>query len=375
MNLKMMRSLSFGGLVWASCLVVGCSKSAPDEGKASGGTGNQHDSGLGGGATSGGSSSGGGSNTGGQASGGAATGGTASGGSATGGTASGGAATGGSSTGGGDGDPSGDPSVSTEFLDLSNWGQRDDSDGGSISIVPHAAATDNSVLQLTYPGNPALGPGDNPGPAHAVEVFTNQTLHYGRYEMSVRFASCADDEELVNGIFTYFNDGSDENENGIADNSEIDYEVLCGEPHLLWLTVWTDYGYNADLETEEFRKTTRVIDMRNGSYQQTPVGSEDQYGVGPGGTISGISETDFPNPDRFYDIAFEWQPTYVRYTIRLGDQEVELWKLEGAERVPQRPGQFMLNLWHANTHWLKGGAADYPKAEAQMLVDWVKIWQ
>jgi hypothetical protein len=188
----------------------------------------------------------------------------------------------------------------------------------------------------------------------------------------VRFASCAADEELVNGIFTYFNDGSDQNGNGIGDNSEIDIELLCGEPQLLWLTVWTDYQTNPSVA---FRKTTRVIDMRNGNYHQTRAGMEGVYDVAPGGRLPGITETDFPNPNRFYVLGFDWQPSYVRYYATLGGSEVELFRLDGSARVPQRPGRFLLNLWHAHVHWMKGGAADYPKVSTTMHVDWVRIWQ
>jgi beta-glucanase (GH16 family) len=247
-------------------------------------------------------------------------------------------------------------------------------DGASIGVVSHPSSEDNAVLALHYPGNPALGADDFRNPAYAVEVATpsDTPLHYGRYEVSVRFASCAADEELVNGIFTYFNDGSDENGNGIGDNSEIDIELLCGEPHLLWLTVWTDYESSP---TTAFRKTTRVIDMRTGNYHQTRPGMEGQYDVAPAGNLAAVRETDFPNPDRFYVLGFDWQPGYVRYYAVLGGTEVELFNLEGMNRVPQRPSRFLLNLWHAHVHWLKGGSADYPEASSTMHVDSVRIWQ
>jgi hypothetical protein len=35
----------------------------------------------------------------------------------------------------------------------------------------------------------------------------------------------------------------------------------------------------------------------------------------------------------------------------------------------------LLNLWHAPTHWMKGGPANYPAADGTMLVDWVRVWQ
>jgi hypothetical protein len=317
----------------------------------------------------------GGTATGGQA-GATATGGTATGGqagaTATGGTSTGGAAGEAATTGGAAGTGgSAAPVFSTDFLNLDGWGQRTSNPGGgSITVVPSAASDDNSALELMFPGDPALGSADRASPSNATEVDSNQSFLYGRFEISVRFASCASGEEVVNGIFTYFNDGSDLNTNGMADNSEIDIELLCGEPQYLSLTVWRDYTDDAN-----FYKNSRVIDMRDGSYDQTADGEEGVYGLGVSGAVPGVALADFPNPNVFYHLGFEWRSTYVRYFIVIGGTEVELWRLEKAGSIPQRQAQFLLNVWHTTSHWMTGGAADYPAADATMLVDWVRIWE
>lgn len=294
------------------------------------------------------------------------------GGSASGGAASSGGASGGSGGSGGEASP---PSIQVDF----------DSDEG-FAIVPKTAlipgatgtrvedahAEDNAALRLFIPGDPALGSGDYVGPgAHAIEASIDGSRQlYGRYEMRVRFPICASDEELVTGLFTYFNDGSDADANGIADNSEIDIEHLCGDPEYLWFSVWTDYQ-GAPVET--FRRTTRVVNMRTGSALETPKG-HDRYGdLSPAPAVD-VALADFPNPDAYYQLGFEWRADFVRYYLVHEGREIELWRLEGAAYVPQREAIFLLNLWHPAEHWWSGGAADFPSNDAALHVDWVKLW-
>ncbi len=352
------RALLAGGLFTSACLlVVGCTESSDD------GT---NENASGGQSSAGGASAGGTAATGGASSGGSGAG------AATGGSASGGNPSGGSSSGGAPSTPS---VVDSPFTSLEGWSVAPKGSlipGATATIEDDGAASDGSVLSLTVPGNEALVGADYAGPgAHAIEVVADAAAQlYGRYELNVRFASCASDEELVNGLFTYFNDGSDADGDDIADNSEIDIELLCGEPQFLFLTVWTDYE-----DDTHFRKSTRIINMRTGQYSDSPKGASDYEGIVPAGSISGLSITDFPDENTFYHLGFEWRETFVRYFLVTESGEVELWKLEGKDYVPQRPAKFLMNLWHSTSHWNSGGAADYPANDASLLVDWVKIWE
>ena len=79
--------------------------------------------------------------------------------------------------------------------------------------------------------------------------------------------------------------------------------------------------------------------------------------------------------DAFYTMGFECRASFVRYYIRLNGKEVDLFTIDDPSRVPQRPGQYLLNIWHANGHWTNGQSADYPANDSSMTVDWVKIWR
>jgi hypothetical protein len=65
----------------------------------------------------------------------------------------------------------------------------------------------------------------------------------------------------------------------------------------------------------------------------------------------------------------------VRYFAAVDGQDLTLWELTGAARMPGLPGAVMFNVWHPAEHWFGGGAPpDYPAQDATMLVDWVRYW-
>ena len=238
---------------------------------------------------------------------------------------------------------------------------------GTITFGAESGAAD--VVRLVLPGVPDQGPDYHVSPAWAVEIGTSDPVHFGTYRTRVSLAACAATEEVVSGIFVYQN-GGDGNANGIVDNTEIDYEILCGEPHYLWLTVWTDYDEAA------FLKTSRVIDTRTGEYYQTPPGAEGTYDLSetPVGTLAEAALPGFPAPGAFYEIGFDWRPDRIRYFMVIEGSEVTLWDLEEAARIPQNEASFLINVWHSSSHWMAGGDADYPASEAIVEVDWLRYW-
>jgi hypothetical protein len=270
---------------------------------------------------------------------------------------------------GGDGDgDAGDADIYDPFTSLARWSQFVRSPGGSLSIGSHGQSDDGSVASLSIPGRPDLGANDWASPGSASELVFNEQFLYGKFETRVRFASCAAHEEVVNGIFTYFR-GGDENENGITDNSEIDIELLCGTPNILWLTTYTDFD---DFAPGRLRKLSKKIDMRTGAYEIYTDWPPASTGSG---TVPGLALPGFPDPNQFYTVGFEWRAHSVRYYIRLNGKEVDLFVINDASRIPRRRSSFLMNIWHANSHWTNGAAADYPSNQSTMQVDWAKIWR
>lgn len=276
------------------------------------------------------------------------------------------------------------PALESSFAsDDGKWTKKFKPTGSITYGAANAQAVDQKVASLVFSGAPGASP------ANASQIKTNTFLGFGMYRARVSLATCAATEEVVNGIFVYSYSGGtdgtttlpvDGNANGIKDNNEIDFEVLCGEPQYLWLSSWTDYDEVGGVET--FRKVTRVVDMTTGKAYQTVPGKEGEYGLGATvvETITDAITPGFATTGAFYELGFDWQPTYVRFFIMLNGKEVTLWTLNntshpnGVSYIPQNKAAMMFNLWHTGGHWYAGGAAVSPANPATMNVDWFKYW-
>ncbi len=267
----------------------------------------------------------------------------------------------------------GSPTWSSEMTsaDGADFYTRHQPEGAVERGIADPGADDGLVARLRFPGLPALGNADRVSPEFASELGTNsETFHYGTYRMRVKLASCAPGEEVVNGLFTYFNDGTDHDADGIVDNSEIDIEVLCGTPKVAFLSVWTDYSF----ATETFRKWTRAIDLSNGDIWESP--SDHEYGLNKIGNDPSLALPTLLDPGQFVELGFEWHADRVRYFARVNGQDKTLAELTDPARIPSLPAAVLFNVWHSPDHWFGGGAPpDYPAHDAVQLVDWVKYWK
>ena len=267
--------------------------------------------------------------------------------------------------------PTGAPTWLTDFAgDEGRWDLVQKGNGSVAFGVPDPRAADNCVVTLLFPGDARLGSADRVGPGFATEIDSKQSFLYGTFRTRLKLATCKPNEEVVNGVFTYFNDGTDANRNGIPDNSEIDIEILCGTPSVVSLTAWTDYQG----EPERFVKWTRSIDLATGDYSESP--SDHEYGLVPKGNAPELRRPGFPDPGAFYEMGFEWHPSRLRFFLLIDGTEVTLWDLTDARYVPQRPSRWLFNVWHPRTHWFGPGAdADYPAGDAEMRIDWARYWK
>jgi hypothetical protein len=288
---------------------------------------------------------------------------------ATPGGSGGGSGTGGSGgASGGSGIDAGAPTYETQFVSGEGFSSRSQLQGAVRFGVDEAGAEDGKIVTLLFPGDPAKGPNDGAGPANASEIDAARKFSFGTYRTRVKFARCSATEELVNGIFTYFNDGTDHDGDQIVDNAEIDIEILCSNPAKISLTIWKEYSSDT-----RFIKLTRVVDTATGNYSESP--NDHEYGLVPKGHDDVFKRPDFPNPDAFYEMGFEWHADRIRYFIVLDGTEVTLWDFRDAAHVPQLESPFLFNLWHAPTDWWTGAGADYPAADATMSVDWFRYWK
>jgi beta-glucanase (GH16 family) len=262
----------------------------------------------------------------------------------------------------------GPPTFSVEMTksDQSLFYARATNGGGTTFGAANASAADNAVAELVFKGNSSLGPSDKLSPDYATEIGTNQSFQYGTYRTRVQLARCTSTEELVNGIFTYFNDGKDHDGDGLVDNSEIDIEILCSDPSIISLTIWSQY-------TSDTAKkgVSRVIRTKTGDYEDSV---NDQTIVG-NGNRSEFKLAGFPDPNAFYEMGFEWHADRIRYFLVVGEVEVTLWTFTDPSYIPSLPAAFLFNVWHSSDWWDSRGTADYPASDAVMRVDWFRFWK
>src|SRR6185312_2812554 len=126
-------------------------------------------------------------------------------------------------------------------------------------------------------------------------------------------------------------------------------EVLCAQPDVVYLTLWTDY----DERTDTPRKITRAVNLRTGRVLFTchttswtgPCGTL-LAGENSPGTVPVIAN--FNSATAFRTYSFDWQANRVTFSVTDdAGRSVLLWDYRGpASRIPQKPASFMQNVWH-----------------------------
>jgi hypothetical protein len=231
---------------------------------------------------------------------------------------------------------------------------------GTITFgAANASASDGLVADLTRTGGQAAI-----GTAGAEEIVSNRTFSFGTFRYRASLAACASTEEAVNGLFTYWNDGSLAPD-GLVVNREIDIEILCGEPWLINLTIWTEYTDDTHLQNQ-----SRVVDTRTGTvyvYASDQEGNQTGTENHPELVVPG-----FPAAGTFYEMGFTWTATDVRYFLNVGGSYVTLWDATDATRIPQLPMEQHFNLWAPGIHWSTGAKAAPPAADATLAPDWFR---
>ena len=231
---------------------------------------------------------------------------------------------------------------------------------GTITFgAPNAAASDDAVANLTRTGGETTI-----GTNGAEEIVSNRMLPFGTSRFRVSFATCASTEEVVNGPFAYFNDGSLAPD-GLVINREVDIEILCGEPWLINLTIWTEYT-----DDSHFQNQSRVIDTQTGT---TYVYADDTEGTQTGTeNHPELLIPGWPQADTFYEMGWTWTATDLRYFMVINGTELTLWDATEATRIPQAPMYQHFNIWAPGISWSTGDTAAVPAKNTTLVLDWFR---
>jgi hypothetical protein len=237
--------------------------------------------------------------------------------------------------------------------------QENKSTGTIVFGAPNAAASDNAVANLTRTGGEATL-----ATAGAEEIVSNRTFSFGTFRFRLSLATCASTEEVVNGPFAYFNDGSLATD-GLVANREVDIEILCGEPWLINLTIWTEYTDDTHLKNQ-----SRVVDTKTGTvyvYANDSEGTETGTESHPELLIPG-----FPQAGTFYEMGWTWATDHLEYFMVVGGAQVTLWNATDATRIPQAPMEQHFNIWAPGEHWSTGVKAAVPANDTTLALDWFR---
>jgi hypothetical protein len=248
--------------------------------------------------------------------------------------------------------------------------------GSSISSnVTDAAAQDGKAVALTLPANPGTSPGNGPN------LQSSELYGFGTYEARLKTADCSaqPNSGIISGFFTYLNDGNDLTEDGISDNSEIDFEWLCAEPNVIWLTMWTDFQESP----LAMKRVYRELDLATGEIRRTCYSegyglcTEDLTGSATEGQPSAITPiAGYNSSSAYYTYGFTWAADRMTWYVYnpSNNQKIILWDYNGpSSRIPQRPSYYMFNVWHTS-NWPPTNlpnAVEKPNSARSMLIDWV----
>lgn len=229
------------------------------------------------------------------------------------------------------------------------------------------AAADSSCVVLTFPGGATVN-----SPGGAAEIGSRASFSYGRFTARMKAARCEPQAETVSSFYTYWH-GDDPRGN----NHEIDVEILGSEPQIIYLTVWT----HADHQSGRQRRSTRVVDLRDGSYKQSTLGAEgfiqrEHPLAPPAFLITGRYDFSFPDFDAseaFYTYAFEWREQSVRYTIEIAGRPYLLWDLREPSVIPSHPAPVRANLWWSDVHWNRPATATPPSKPVRHQLDFIRV--
>jgi hypothetical protein len=269
-------------------------------------------------------------------------------------------------------DASNNPSVfETDFAEnLSTWSTDTGLPGATVMAqVTDPEARDGYVAELRFPGSTSSSSTNNVGPNYVTQLATSSSFSFGKLQTSVKFGTCTTNEETIQSILGYFNDGTDLDQNGITDDIELNIQVMCGALGYLYLTVFTDY--ESTPTGENFRKMSHIIDFNTGTEYENINDNSDEFAIT--NEDASLKRPDLLVADQFYELGFEWHSDQVRFFLVDGLDEVTLWTLNDVSHVPQRPVNLMYNLWHPSSHWYPAyGAADFPANDVVMRVDWLR---
>lgn len=256
--------------------------------------------------------------------------------------------------------------------------------GGKKAEFTHTVGAQSTIEPETKVLSLKTDPAEKPGAWQGPNYTSNNICHFGTYAARIKIpdASSQPNVGAVVGFYTYYNDEynstepADINDNGLYDNSEIDFEWLIADPTVIYITAYTDYHG----PTGETRKIGRIINLAQGIIYKTEY-AETLGGIGTkltGAENQPETIAALPGYDaskQFYTYGFDWHSNGIRWWMLHPEtaDTLVLWDYKGPqERITQKKAYLMMNIWHTNS-WsvhTKSGTTEAPTEPFGVEFDW-----
>ena len=255
-----------------------------------------------------------------------------------------------------------------EHFTLSHFRHAEEADFRYTPGAPSLSEKGTSVMLYR------IDPDDPAGAGKGPEIISKHFTHYGTYSARLRIPAAARVQPNVGAVVGYFTYNM-EREAGL---SEIDWEWLIADPHLVYIGTWT--GTNDCLQ-----RVGRTINLATGTilntiYRSPRDGNKNHPLTGlqcQPETVPAIEGYDASA--RFYTYGFDWLPDRLTWWILHPEtgERIVLWDYQGTTPdftgIPTNRTRYRLNFWHTNnwsvdTNPLSKEAPLYPY---EVEIDWM----
>lgn len=255
------------------------------------------------------------------------------------------------------------------YFTLSHYNHQPENDMRYTPGMPSLTEKGQEVMLLR------IDPDDPAGAGKGPELISKDFTHYGTYSARLRIPAAARVQPNVGAVVGYFTYNM-EREAGL---SEIDWEWLIADPHLVYIGTWTGTG-------DCLQRIGRTIDLSKGTilntvYRSPRDGNKNHPLTGEQcqpETVPAIE--DYDASARFYTYGFDWMPDRLTWwMLHPGTGErIVLWDYRGKtpdfSGIPTNRTRYRLNFWHTNNWPVDTNplSTEAPKYPYEVEVDWMK---
>jgi beta-glucanase (GH16 family) len=231
--------------------------------------------------------------------------------------------------------------------------------------VPSSIEPKTNVLLFT------IDPADSAGPGRGPEIISKEYTRYGTYSARIKIPDVTKVQPNTGAVVGYFTYNMDSTQ-GL---SEIDFEWLIADPHIIYIGTWT--GFEGKLQ-----RIGRTIRLNEGKIDYTI--EKVNYNGNPTNLTGSQNKPEsipampgYNAAAGFYTYGFDWYADRLRWWMidPATNKKIILWDYTGSKLgIPQNKTKYRMNFWHTNTWPVETNpkSTEKPLNPYQLEIDWMK---